>query len=219
MRVVDENGIARWRPRGRREPCHFGGVPDHLFSWGVQGDATVAQRADLSVVLTAQAGTGDNWRVRYMAAPARPYTLICAFYPLLTPVSSAGEAPAAAVGWRGSVLGIPGALALFRLFYDGTTTFTLQADYTHWNSPTIFSATAAGPVYADWLQCGGAVWVKLVDDGVNRYLYFGPDGVDWVFWTFEARTNFLVPDGLCIAANADNVSYQAAIKVMDWHFD
>lgn len=215
MRLTDASGTTRWQPANRRDPCHFGSVPHESFTWTNQGTGTATQRGG-AVLLTAPAATGDLWRVRYLTAPAPPYSLVAAFWPLLMPSLLVTEAPAVAVGWRDGGFG---SLALFRIYYDNGTQFTLAADFSHWGSPSIFSAVAAGPVYTDWLQLSGAVWVRLRDDGTNRHVALSPDGQDWSTWATEARANFLTPTQLCFAANADNVNYPAIMKILEWRYE
>lgn len=217
FRVRDKrNRDKRVGGRGTPWDSFHGSVPHDAMSWVNQGGATAVQKDNRAVLLTAPAAVNDNWRGRALTLPTPPYTLITAFFPMLAPSTAGTEAPAVAVGWRESGTG---ELALLRIYYDNGTYYTLVADYSHWTSPTIFSAVAAGPVYGDWLQHGSAVWVQLHDNNTNRVISVSPDGLDWFAWTSEGRTNFLTADQAVFLCNADNANYPAVMKVMDFHFE
>jgi hypothetical protein len=215
LRVVDErNRLKRQWGAGTPWDTLHGSVRDADFLWVNQGGASYAQRSSGGIYLTAPAGAGDNWRLRAVPSKAPPYVMVCAYWPMLVPMTTAGEAPAAAVGWRDSSTE---KLALFRIYYDGTDG-ALHADYSHWNSPTSFNSTQAGPVFTDWLEYGSAVWVKLQDDNTNRLIHLSPDGIEWpTVWFSELRTNFLTPNRLVFGCNADNANYPAAMKLLTWY--
>jgi len=178
--------------------------PSSGWSWVNQGGASVAADAD-AILLTAPSST-RNWRLRTRTlSPSSNYTAT-AF------VEAAGTSGVTA-WWTGIVLrnSSSGSFIHFGPQNNATTGATLGV--TRWTNTTTFRANSAVPaVYA---LPGGCMpnWLRIRDDGSNRYFEFSHNGVDWNLAFSEGRTAFITPDQFCLGANNEATGADCKIRL------
>lgn len=129
-------------------------------NWLNQGTATVANRQN-GFSLTAPAGTGDNMRILYQAAPAPPYSLRM----LVSMTYQQANYQTVAFGW---VAGSPPTLSSRMHFISFTTDSGLNSGgltigVAHWTSPT---SSTGGIDTSEWAS-GNPHWFMITDDGTN----------------------------------------------------
>lgn len=183
---------------------------DAGFTWETDGVAPYAgstATANNAVYLYGppQAGAGDLHITRIVALPAPPYTVVMAYLPMHP--------------WQRS----SGASAGLTLV--DTTTHQLYTMHTsgqgngfgaaRWNSYLSYSGTGTGVVYAS-LWPGPYVWIKLVNDGVNRNWYQSNTGVYWQLMCTEAYNYWITPDHVGFGVNVHNTTDPSVIAVV--HF-
>lgn len=213
LRVVSKRGREMRTWRHGVDPYRLNVHAVGGWTWVNQGGATATQGSDRSILLTAPAGAGENWRLLTRTAPAVPYSAIWCFSLMLLPEGS--QEPSVAVGFRQSGTQ---ELELWRIYIDHTTFFVRATDVSRWDNATTFNASYTGAYPASEIHPAYTnIWMKIRDDNVFRYYFTSPDGIDWQLWTLDARTTFLTADQLCFGANADSANNAAIIKLRHFH--
>lgn len=92
-----------------------------------------------------------------------------------------------------------GSFVLFEIALVTATVNGLMMRVTNWTNATTFSATSStlnislyGPSTPNWL--------RVRDDGSNRYFEFSYNGVDWILFFSSTRTSFITPNQIGVAA-------------------
>lgn len=175
--------------------------PSTSWSWVNQGGASVAADAD-AILLTAPSST-RNWRLRTRSlSPTSNYTA--------TAWVEVAAATAASTWWAGIVLrnSSSGSFIVFGPYGDTTAG---RLTVTRWTNATTFSANSSVPFV--YQLAGGRIpnWLRIRDDGTNRYFEFSHNGVDWILLFSEGRTAFITPDQFAIGA--DNEGTGADVKL------
>jgi hypothetical protein len=149
-------------------------IVDADFAWVNQGSAT-KNAAGGAVFLSGY--VGGNWRARFKAAPATPYTVTVWLRPVLFASGSA-----AGIGFRAS-----GSDHQRWLFVDlnGASPRLMAEVYTPAYAGTILNSNHI----AQGLYC-----LRISDDGTDRKYWISPDGINFVVVATEARTTGAVAD-------------------------
>ncbi len=169
------------------------------FSWTNQGGASVTDQTNGVSVLSTPAVNGSNsLRIRRMATPSRPYTIVMAF---LARMGSGNFAEAGLI-WRESGSG--------KLSVISIQNFS-SAICSHWTNETSFNASIAAVAMA----AVGPYWLKITEDSTNRTGWFSIDGITWYQIAQEGRTNFLTADQVGYYANNSNNVAQD-ITIIGW---
>lgn len=92
-----------------------------------------------------------------------------------------------------------GSFVLFEIALVTATVNGLMMRVTNWTNATTLSATSStqnislyGPSTPNWL--------RVRDDGSNRYFEFSYNGVDWILFFSSTRTSFITPNQIGVAA-------------------
>ena len=182
------------------------------FAWVNQGGASVSTANGGIYMHTGTPGTGDNLRVRKMAAPSTPYTLTAAIMLLMPQV----DYMFAGVGFRESSSGKITTLTIGSSSIYSTSGPHVSAQ--KWTDETTFSAsyTLTGALFKADSFAGDLLWVRIADNGTNRLLSLSKDGQNFVQIHSVSRTDFLTADEICFWANANNADYGLGMTLLSW---
>jgi hypothetical protein len=147
------------------------------FSWVNQGGASVSAVND-ALVLVAPPTSGFSARILKMSTPATPYTLTARFR--LLKINSVGGS---GFVWRQSSDG-----KLIRIAIESNALYVDK--FTN-------ETTSAGSNYISNLGLDANAplrWIRMSDDGTNRKISLGADGVNWITIHSIGRTDYLTPD-------------------------
>jgi len=172
------------------------------FAWVNQGgasyDATYGPLQFQSI-----AGAGNNLRILKKAAPATPYS-ITIFY---TAMHWNGVQSRVGFVWRQSSDG--------KLVTVATKGLTNSYENSKWTDPTTFSANYQSFSLAQF-SSPDIMWLRMSDDGVNRTVEYGPDGINWREYHTVGRTDFLTADEVGIVVNANHASIACSMLLLSW---
>ncbi len=192
-----------WAPWGPIYPMTL--PVDGDFSWVNQGDATVdATRGPIILNAPVSANLNDV-RARVQTAPSTPYTITIACIPMVA------NANFIAVGmcWRQSSDG--------KLVTAGLRNSGLF-EIAKWNSPTSFSAAYTGLTGAGVSGNGRLLWLRLTDNGTDRIVSYGFDGITFQQLHTIGRTDFMTANqiGLFVNPNSADLTISTTITVLSW---
>jgi hypothetical protein len=179
---------------------------DGAFSWINQGSASVST-ANGGIKLSTIADSGSNLRFRTKTAPATPYTITAAFNHQLV------EQNTHAIGLmfrQSSTGGIAGLSMVF--------SSVPQFNADKWTSATVFSANYIALNQNSWWG-QHPLWMQISDDGVNRILRYGNDGVNWIQHHTVGRTDFLTADQVGFYVKSANTTWPATVVLLSWKED
>lgn len=204
--TLDRDNGSAWTPYGPIFPL----TPpvDGDFAWVNQGSATVTT-ANGGIHLSDPANVGGGFRIRKKAAPATPYSIVVCMLPLIATMAVGGNNPEVGMCWRQST---DGKLVVVR-FANDVEVINLFVD--KFTNPTTFSARYTS-MKANHFLAAGALWLKLEDDGTNRKVHYGVDGVNWQQLHSVSRTDFLTADEVGFYASAGNATYKAGVTLLSW---
>ena len=151
---------------------------DTQFTWVNQGTATYT-KAKGTILLSKSAEAGNNLRMLVKSAPATPYTITTLFSPgvLTANFSTCG------LVFRASGAGT---IAVNCIVWSSGFLFS-SAKY---NSATSFNSNyvTISPMHSNF------IWLRIRDDGTNRYCDYSRDGLNWINYHSVGRTDFLTAD-------------------------
>jgi hypothetical protein len=156
--------------------------PSTSWSWVNQGTASTATEYGGERV-TAPTST-RNWRMRVRTlTPSSNYT--AAAY-----VEATG---ATATQWLAGIILRDSASGSFITFGPAWSATAILGVY-RWTNSTTVSATSIQQT--GYQLVGGSVpqWLRIRDDGSNRYFDYSHNGVDWTTAFSEGRTAFITPN-------------------------
>jgi hypothetical protein len=148
------------------------------FTWANQGGASVSYTQG-GEALAAPANSGDSLRVRYIAAPSTPYSIVAIF----NPSNSLGNYINQGLCFYNSSSG-----KLVTLSYSGIDSITVQ----YWTSVTAISSAPSITSFS----FTGPIVLKVKDDGTNFLFSASSDGQHFLQWFSAARGAFLTPQSV-----------------------
>lgn len=164
------------------------------WTWDNQGSATLTQQGDalyLAAPWGTESGTFVN-RILYRTAPSTPYVitaLLLAAYDIFA--EGQNIFPSFFLAHRQS----SDSKFIAYNFEMNVSTVTTNQAVRHWNSATSYNSDArsrnAGPHRSHFFV---PVWMRIRDDGTNRYWDCSADGHNWIEQYRVSRTTFLTPD-------------------------
>lgn len=181
--------------------------PSSGWSWVNQGGASVAADAD-AILITAPSST-RNWRMRVRSlSPTSNYTATAYLEVAALSFATGSAQWYGAIGLRNSSLGS------FITFGPGYyTTNHVRFIVYRWTNATTFSASTYDvPIY----DVTGAVvpnWIRIRDDGTNRYFEYSLNGVDWILVASEGRTAFITPDQFILGASNEGTGQDMKVRL------
>lgn len=188
---------------------HYGGPlfpitpPDNdEFAWINQGSGSVDLGLPPFIYLSDVALAGNNYRIRKKAQPSTPYQLTVG----LMPLSFALNYAMFGIGWRESS---SGGLALFRIFYGGG--WEIQSMYA--SNPTTDDYTYYG-LHLNALPA--LLWMRLVNDGVNRSFWYGIDGYHFIKFQETTFDSIIEPDEILFFVNSTQNVMPVGMTVVSW---
>lgn len=156
------------------------------FTWFNQGTATADDLDDGSILLTTPAGSGNNWRGKYVTPPSTPWTVTAAFTGLW--LQNGSTYPQFGIAIENSN---DGKLVCFSKHHRGGQSPGLQLvkmnSYTSYNSSYIDlrSMHALTDLF----------WMRVENDGVNHKFSISIDGVEWLLIHTVAYDDYLTNGG------------------------
>lgn len=178
-----DNNWLTWGPIFNLTPPNLTG-----FNWNNQGNATLTQRSDLTVLET-QGNAGVNLQQYLATAPTPPFSLTIGFK--FHPQASTSTA----------------GIAIRQSSDDKIMTFHILfttgafVDISRFTNSTTFSSNAAISVLAPNRIF---TWFRYRDDSTNRYFEFSNNGIDWIIAFQETRTTFLTANQVGFFINNQN---------------
>lgn len=181
------------------------------FTWVNQGDAK-ASEAEGGIRLVGTSQQGDQIRLLYKAAPATPYRLTAGF---IASVSQETGRCRVGIGWRESSSGKLHLLCahLFSVPSDKGLTSTKFDSPTSYNTHyKMLGGTFGINTWSDHL-CR----LQIEDNGVNRICRYSNDGVHWVDFDTQGRTDFLTADEILFFVGSNQTpSIIPAMWLLNW---
>lgn len=175
------------------------------FTWVNQGTATASRIRDyINFVHPVTLGTNVSVLVRN--APTPPYKLTFVLSMLLFK-KTAYTRMYIGVGWRDSSSG--------KITLVCPELSTYKIEILNWDSPTSGESVVASctPYFRAPLM-----WIRLVDDGTKRSVYFGLDYENLIKIYSVSRTNFLTPNQLAFGGTLwDNSGSTAPVAFLNLH--
>ncbi len=170
------------------------------FSWANQGGASVSYTQG-GESLAAPASASDSLRVRYIAAPATPYSITA----ILNPSNSTTSFINQGLCFYNSTSG-----KLVTLTYNGgTTNITVQ----YWTSVTAISSAPTSTNF----DFTGPVCFRIRDDGTNFIFFASSDGQHFFQFYSAARGLFLTPQSVGYFLDMNQgVSYAGNLWLLSW---
>lgn len=159
--------------------------PSSAWTTTTMGAATIATNKDARL-LTIPSAAGDNWRAEYRAL-ASPSTFTATFY--IEWAFAPGNYLTAGILLRNST---SGSFISFGLGYD-TSASGFYLGTIKWTSPTVLSAVGTR-VSTSTLVNGMPSWLRIRDDGTNRFYQYSTNALDWITFGSTVRTDFITAD-------------------------
>lgn len=181
-------------------------APPALASWAWRNQETAtAQEYQNKIYMTTPAVAGDKWRILEKAIPSAPYTITAAF---LSNMIAANYSQAGFILTNSS----DGKIISYNISSNGTA---IGIAFCKWNSVTSFNAAYIdAPIRA---LGGGLLYLRFVDDGTNRAVYFSHDGITFILVKGAVgRTDFCTPDKFGWGININNATYGGGITLVSW---
>jgi len=179
------------------------GTPN--FAWANQGSAAVSN-THCGEIMTAPVSSGDQLRIRYIAAPMTPYSI--------TLVASAGEVGAQYVN---------AGLCFYNSSSGKVVTFGNSSNLTAgivqnlvvqtWNSVSSINSASTTVIPFTF---GAFTVLKVRDDGTNFTFSASSDGINFIQFYQVADTNFLTPQSVGYFIDVNNATYTASYWAVSW---
>lgn len=196
LHLVRDTGaaLALWGPI---YPCE---MPDFSsFTQVNAGSATFAAYGSAYSIYCPALGS-VSLKMLERTAPATPYTLTCGFFhKVWVNYNSCG------IGFRENS---SGKVETLSVVYDSG----LKIIRTQYNNSTNWNANATVRSVPQWAQ---PMWLRIKDDGTNRYYYYSNDGLIWYEHSNVGRTNHLTADRLVLVCDS-NSTEPTSIVVFHW---
>lgn len=169
-------------------------------------DATGAFVSNNAGTAGGGGGANDSLNVLVKTAPSTPYT--------------------AAVLFRASGLGFnchfgalfrnssSGKLLAMNVLDNGSGALFLRA--SKWTTIGTFSANYKFTAVGTSMFNVGDVWLRLSDDGTNLKFQVSGDGLNWMTYDTEARTDFAVPDQVGFYACVNTTTQVYPLQVLSF---
>jgi len=175
------------------------------FTWENQGTSTVANEPG-RMVMSIEEVNGLEARGLFQALPSAPYTVTAAFSLMASMINGIIAYIALSDGstWVGN-----GAL------YNGAgSPLSFRRDV--WNTNGTGYTGSSGTI--NTLFNTALVWLRIVDDGINRYFYQSVNGLDWILFLTESNTTTITATsvGLAFYNNGSGNGIQLQASVYDW---
>ena len=170
------------------------------WTWVNQGSATITQSGGNLWMYCPAEGT-DHFHLLKRAAPSTPYSVVLCVKML----AMSAQYPQSFYGWRqssdGKIVGIA-------QYVDGVgvSLGSTQGDAT----PKMTGH------YVLWAAHALIEWLKFEDNGTNRIVYYGLDGMNWIQLHSVGRTDYLTGDEIFWGLGARNGSYPVGSLLMSW---
>lgn len=174
--------------------------PSSGWTWDNQDVWTATDAQDM-LCLQNITSASSNIHAYYRTAPTPPYSITAAF--LVTPMISQTDMEFG-LAWRSSG---DSKLSTFDRQFETTLKFGAYK----WTNTSSFASQ-----YFDRIQVaegGPLVFLRLRDDNTNRYWEFSYDGVNYMEWFHQSRTDFHTPDQVAVFAAGNNNS---SICLIHW---
>lgn len=182
---------------------------DSALAWVNQGANGSIDATASGYILKAVSTGASDCKIRKQAAPAAPFTATLAFRPLF----NVGGFQHYGLVSRNSG---SGKLVILSWLWNGGAP---HWEISKWNSATSFSASyTLGDNDAGSFRGDGMIWLRVVDDNVNRVSSVSRDGINWLQVHSVGRTDFLTADEVGFDVNPDNLttSLIASMTVYHW---
>jgi hypothetical protein len=172
--ALRDNGTA-WE-RFMAGPVGFHTAPPTSgWSWVNQGGATIA--TDLGAeFLTAPTST-RNWRLRARTlTPSSNYTATAY-------IEAVGVSPTSSNRWYTGIglrNATSGSFITFGPSLYAAASIGAQLTIYRWTNATTFSASSFEQATSTLAGAGVLNWLRIRDDGTNRYFEYSPNGTDWI---------------------------------------
>ncbi len=174
------------------------------YAWVNQGAATVTTSGAYEY-LEAPAGAGVHIRARMKNVPAAtPYSVIVGFTTNLFAQNTME---------CGFLISDGTQLITFGPQYNtGVSASTLILNLFKFTDVSTFSAT----YLAQNCWPRDKWWLKFRDDGVNRNWYYSGDGIDFILFTSQVRTDFLTATKWGFFSDPENATWKLGISMFHW---
>jgi hypothetical protein len=205
--ALRDNGTA-WE-RFMAGPVGFHTAPPTTgWSWVNQGSATIA--TDLGAeFLTAPTST-RNWRLRARTlTPSSNYTATAY-------IEAAGVSPTSTNRWYTGIglrNATSGSFITFGPSLYAAASIGAQLTIYRWTNATTFSASSFEQATSALAGAGVLNWLRIREDGTNRYFEYSPNGVDWILVFSEGRTTFITPDQFIFGADNEASGQDCKIRL------
>lgn len=175
------------------------------FAWANQGGATVTN-VHGGEIMQVPSSSGDNLRVRYIAAPSTPYTITAIFNPQ---IFTNNYLSAGLVFYNSST----GNLATFGPTSASASGPAQNVIVQYWNSVTSINSNAGQNV--PW-SFGAFQGLRVLDDGTNWTFSVSSDGQNWQQFYKISRTAFMTPQSVGYFVDVNNATYTASYWLLSW---
>jgi hypothetical protein len=183
---------------------------DSNFAWVNQSASIIRDDRDSVVLTGTKAGSGANLSCRVMTAPATPYTItafmLCTL--MAKPFQSYGML------FRQSSGGAAGSMHVLNIGWGDLGLTVANIASSKWTSATAFSAD-----YVISKIAHPPRWLRISDDGSVRRVWFSADGMDWVLFDSQSRTDFITADQVGFYVSNENSltpNFAPVLRVCSW---
>jgi hypothetical protein len=170
---------------------------DGDFSWVNQNSASV-DTTNGGVFLLSELASGVSLNLRKKAAPSTPYTITVHLLPMHTHVTNSGYG----IGFRQSSDG-----KLHVLWIQTATIFSSKL-----TNSTTFSANYVNNSF----NYAPPPFLQISDDGTNRILRYGYDGVHFSTFHSVGRTDFLTANEVFFFVDGRSTTRPTGLTVLSW---
>lgn len=176
--------------------------------WTAVNAGSATSAADLGGrLMTIPSASGINWRLETRTlSPTSNYRFTVRLDAAFTPAGTAR----AGIALRNSS---SGSFVVCGLYWDGTGHLQLYAN--KFNSATAFNSNYGGITYADMLY-GIPSWLRIRDDGTNRYFEYSYNGIDWINLYTSTRTDFITPDQVAWGGSNEGTGFNMLLRARSW---
>jgi hypothetical protein len=174
------------------------------FAWVNQGSATATDRS-YGISMASPFSSGDSFRMLTKAAPSTPYEVRIRFAETRCMLNNVANV----FGWRDSSSGNIQPVSV----YYGVAPGENRLAVFNFSSPTAFVSTQVSPV----AQSHRLQWIRLRDNGTDRFVDTSADGDEWVLFASFGRTSYITPDQVFFGLNVNNLSATpSGMTILSW---
>jgi hypothetical protein len=208
MAVYREDGSA-WSSFGPLFP--FVQPDDSLYSWVNQGGASVVTTQGGIYLSALSTGSSNNIHARVKTIPSAPYTVTCAFLPLV-PKDDFMDVGMVLRDGSGNLITFA---VTSNSFLSAFEVITLVKYTSPTSSGTAYTTTPPSIVAPTW-QVGPCMWFQIKDDNTNRMYRVSNDGVNFSQVLSTLRTDFMTPTQIGFYVNPADSTLTAGINVLSF---